>query len=142
MIKFMPQQDPLEELFRRSAEGAQQRPSLKAWHRLEQRLDTPTLRRKPLRRTQGYFKAWHYAAAAVILVLVMLFGIQQQQMGLTKVTLAQLPESVEELNIDTAAPQSTQVARYISVPEGSSREFLTVRNSKLPQFMPAEAYRL
>ena len=65
----MPPQDPLEELFRKNESNMDQRPNLRTWRRLEDKLDG-----RNGRRTQGPFKSWMYAAAAVVLICVTIFG--------------------------------------------------------------------
>ena len=92
MIKFMPEQDPLEELFRRNAGRMDQRPSLRSWRRLERRLDD----RRGRRRTQGPLRPWMYAAAAVLLICLALWGLNDANLK-TNNPLAQRPEMVEDL---------------------------------------------
>lgn len=145
MIRFMPQRDPLEELFRRSSEELEQRPGLRGWHRLERKLDgkrsVNLTSRRGLHRTQGFFKPWYYAAAAVALVLIIMIGLGRQSgNGIDDSLLARQPESVEDFQLDVSQP--TRVVAYQGISEGERGKILTVRNSSIPRLMPAEKYRL
>lgn len=139
MIRFMPQRDPLEELFRRSADGMEQRPGLRGWHRLDQRLDQRRHARR--RRTRGWFTAWHYAAATVALLLMIGLGLSRLSTQSNSV-LARAPESLEELAPISPTQRPTLPADYASVPEGDRHAVLTVRNSGIPRIVPAAGYRL
>ncbi|MEM9835130.1 MAG: hypothetical protein AAF828_01430 [Bacteroidota bacterium] len=133
MIKFMPQQDPLEELFRRNEHRMDQRPSLRTWRRLEDRLDG-----KNSRRTQGPFRPWMYAAAVVVLcTFIAALGPNLFQPANE---LAQRPESVEELDMNASVIQRAKP--YQGIAEGDRHQILQVRNQNPPKLLPAPKYRL
>lgn len=144
MIKFMPQRDPLEELFRRSAEELEQRPGLRGWRRLEQKLDGKAnnlARRRDRHQTQGFFKAWHYAAAAIALIMIIMAGLNYTAgQTIDSNLLAKQPESIEEFQLEASSP--TRVADYRGISEGERGKILTVRNSSIPRLVPAKKYRL
>lgn len=141
MIRFMPDKDPMEELFRRSANNLEQRPSLRGWHKLEQKLDANRNRASRRQLTQGYLKPWYYAAAAVALVIILMVGLGKVN-AIDQKVLAKAPESIEELGDSQQIKQTIIAATYQSIPEGSRADVLTVRNSSIPRLMPAERYRL
>ncbi|MEL6141276.1 MAG: hypothetical protein AAFU67_06640 [Bacteroidota bacterium] len=131
----MPEQDPLEELFRRNAGRMDQRPSLRSWRRLERRLDE----RRGRRNTQGPLRPWMYAAAAVLLICLAVLGLNDSNLA-TKNPLAQRPESIEELEQHTK--QIVRTSPYLGIEEGKRGQILRVKNDKRPQLLPAEKYRI
>ncbi len=135
MIKFMPDRDPMEELFRRNESRMEQRPSLRSWHKLEQRLDQRAGRRS---RYSSSF-SWIYMAAAIVLLCIVAIGIAPQ-LGQKQDVLAQRPESIEDLEqANKGLPVPT---KYQHIPEGNSNHVLQVRNPNLPQLLPAPKYRI
>lgn len=140
MIRFMPNRDPMEELFRRSAQNLEQRPSLRAWHQLEQRLDNNRKRGSRRKLTQGFLKPWYYAAAAVVLIMIMVVGFGQTA-NINQQVLAAAPESIEELNTAEEKADYVFAASYQAIPEGSRAQVLTVRNSSIPRLMVAPRFR-
>lgn len=131
----MPQRDPLEELFRQNESKLDQRPSLRTWRRLEDRLDG----RDGLRRTQGPFKPWMYAAAAVLLICVTIFGFGANALNPSN-NLAQRPEVIEDLELVAESPQ--RATPYEGIAEGDPHQILQVRNPEMPTLLPAPKYRL
>ena len=135
MIKFMPEQDPLEELFRQNAGRMDQRPSLRSWRRLERRLDG----RRGTRATQGPLRPWMYAAAAVLLICMAALGLNDTSLSTTN-PLAQRPEHIEEL--EQHASEVIRTSAYQGIEEGERGQILRVKNDKRPMLMPAEKYRI
>lgn len=135
MIKFMPQRDPMEELFRQNAHRLEQRPSLQTWRRLERRLD-----RQKGRNSRNFHLPPLLLYAAVILFLgVMMIALLQLPNKQDR-SLAQRPESIEEL--DLSPFHLPRAEYYQGIQEGNTNETLQVRNSGIPTLMPAEKYRL
>ncbi len=133
MIKFMPQRDPMEELFRQNAHRLEQRPSLQSWRRLERRLD-----RRQSNNLLQRLPSWGYAAAILLLALVSI-GLLQLPSAADQ-TFAQRPESIEEL--DRSPASFTLTAPYQGIQDGATSETLQVRNSGIPSLLPAAKYRL
>lgn len=131
----MPQRDPLEELFRQNAHQLEQRPSLQTWRRLERRLD-----HQKGRNHHRFSFPPLLLYAAVLLFLGMITLALLQLPNSQDRSLAQRPESIEELDLSPAHLPITP--SYQGIQEGSSHQTLQVRNSGIPTLLPAEKYRL
>lgn len=131
----MPQQDPMEELFRQNAHRLEQRPSLHTWRRLERKLD----RQKGRSSHGAHFPPLLLYAVAILFFGLITLALLQLPNGQDR-SLAQRPESVEELDLSPFHLPRTEP--YQGIQEGSTNETLQVRNSGIPTLMPAEKYRL
>ncbi len=131
----MPQRDPMEELFRQNAHQLEQRPSLQTWRRLERRLDRHN------GRGNHRFHLPPLLLYAMLLLFLGMITLALVQLPIKQDrSLAQRPESIEELDLSPAHLLITP--SYNGIQEGSRHQTLQVRNSGIPTLLPAEKYRL